>query len=127
MARWRNHFSKLLNIHGANDVRQTELHTAETLVPEPSAFEVQMAIEKLKRNKLPGTDQIPAEFIKAVGRKIHSEIHELSVLYKKELPDVWKELIIVPKYKKCDKTIIIEAYHFCQLHTKFYRTSCCQG
>jgi len=33
-ARWRNHFSQLLNIHGVNDVRQTEIHTAEPLVPE---------------------------------------------------------------------------------------------
>ena len=32
-ARWGNHFSQLLNMHGFNDVRQTELHTAETLVP----------------------------------------------------------------------------------------------
>ena len=23
--------------------------------------------------------------------------------------------------------VVIEAYHFCQLHTKFYPTSCCQG
>jgi hypothetical protein len=49
LARRRNHFSQLLNIHGVNDVRQTEVHTAEPLVPEPSAFQVQMAIEKLKR------------------------------------------------------------------------------
>jgi hypothetical protein len=34
-------------------------------VPEPSAFEVEMAIEKLKRHKSPGIDKIPAEFIKA--------------------------------------------------------------
>jgi len=27
------------------------------------------------------------------------------------LPEEWKESIIVPNYKKCDKTIIIEAYH----------------
>jgi hypothetical protein len=33
-------------------------------VPEQSAFEVEMAIEKLNRQKSPGTDQIPAEFIK---------------------------------------------------------------
>jgi hypothetical protein len=49
LARWRNHFSQLLNIHGVNDVRQTEVHTVEPLVPEPSAFEVEMAIEKLER------------------------------------------------------------------------------
>jgi len=26
--------------HGVNDVRQTEIHIAEPLVPDPSAFEV---------------------------------------------------------------------------------------
>jgi hypothetical protein len=36
-------------------------------VPEPSAFEVEMAIEKLKRRKSPGTDQIPEKLIKAGG------------------------------------------------------------
>jgi len=25
LARWRNHFSQLLNVHGVNDVRQTEI------------------------------------------------------------------------------------------------------
>jgi len=32
------------------NVRQTEIHTAEPLAPELSAFEVKMAIEKLKRH-----------------------------------------------------------------------------
>jgi hypothetical protein len=48
-----------LNVHGVNDVRQTEIHTAELLVPEPSAFDVEFAIEKLKSHKLPGIDHIP--------------------------------------------------------------------
>jgi len=34
-------------MHGVSDVRQTEIHTAEPLVPEPSVFEVELAIEKL--------------------------------------------------------------------------------
>jgi len=55
---------------GVNDVRQTEIHTAEPLVPEPSAFEVEMAIKKLKRCKSPRIDQIPEELIKAGGRTI---------------------------------------------------------
>jgi len=29
-------------------IRQTEIHTAEPLVPEPSASEVELTIEKLK-------------------------------------------------------------------------------
>jgi hypothetical protein len=59
LARWRNHFSQLLNVHGVGDVRQTEIHTAEPIVPELSAFEDEMATEKLKRHKSPGIDQIP--------------------------------------------------------------------
>ena len=67
---WRNHFSQLLNVHGVYDDRQTEIHTAEPLVTETSAFEFEMATEKLKRHKSPGTDEIPAELIKVGGRTI---------------------------------------------------------
>ena len=33
------------NVHGVKDVRQAEIHTAEPLVPEPSAAEVELAIK----------------------------------------------------------------------------------
>jgi len=39
LARRRNHFSQLFNVLGVRDVRQTETHTAEPLVHEPSTFE----------------------------------------------------------------------------------------
>jgi len=95
-----------LNVHGVNDVRQTEIHTAEPLVPEPSAFELQLAMEKLKSHISPGSDQIPAELIKEGGRTICYEIHTLIIFIcnKKGLPEEWKESIIVPIYKKGDKT-----------------------
>jgi hypothetical protein len=83
LARWRGQFSQLFNVHEINDVRQTDRHTAEPLVPEPSAFEIEMAIEKLKRHRSPGTDQIPAELIIAGDRKIRSEIHNL-------INSIWK-------------------------------------
>jgi hypothetical protein len=90
-----------LNVLAVTDVRQTEIHAAEPLVPEPSAFEVEMATEKLKGHKSPGMEQIPAELTKAGGRKIHSEIHKpLNSIWNKE----WEEPIIVPIYKKGDKT-----------------------
>ena len=47
LARGRKHFSQLLNIHGVNDVRQAELHTAGPPVTEPSTFEVKFTIEEL--------------------------------------------------------------------------------
>jgi hypothetical protein len=44
-------------------------------VLEPSAFEFEMAIGKVKSHKSPGIDQIQAEFIKVEGRTIRSESH----------------------------------------------------
>jgi hypothetical protein len=52
-----------LDVHGVNDVMQMEIHTAEPLVPEPSASEVELATEKIKSHKSPGVDQILAEMI----------------------------------------------------------------
>jgi len=44
--RWKNHFFQLLSIHVVNDVRQTEIHTAEQLVLEPRVFKIELALEK---------------------------------------------------------------------------------
>jgi hypothetical protein len=58
MARLRNYFSQILYVYWVSDVRQAEIHTQESLVPEPKALEVTLAIEKLKSHKSPGSDQI---------------------------------------------------------------------
>jgi predicted RNA-binding protein len=78
LAWWRNYFSQLWNVHGDNDVRQTEIHTAEPLVPEAGTFDVET--EKFKSYKSPNINQIPAEMIKAGGSKISSEIHHCAYL-----------------------------------------------
>jgi len=56
-----------------------QIHTAEPLVPEPSAIEVELAVVELKSHKSPCIDQILAELIKAGGRTIHYEIHKLII------------------------------------------------
>jgi hypothetical protein len=52
--RWKNYFCQLLNIHGVNDVRQTEIHTADPLVPTSFFFSVVMITLKMKSYKSPG-------------------------------------------------------------------------
>jgi len=106
VARWMNYFSQLFNVHGVKEIGQAEIHTAEPLVPDPSASEIELAIDKLKGHKSPGIDQIPAELIKAGGRTIHLEIRKLiiSIWKKEKLPEEWKESIILPIHKKGDKT-----------------------
>ena len=84
----------------------TEILTAEPLLPESSAFEVEMGIDKLKRHRSPSTDQIWTKLIKERVRKIRlSSLHWWinSVWKKEELPGKWKELVIVPIYKEGDK------------------------
>jgi len=105
VARWRKYFSQLFNVRGVKDVGQAEIHTAEPLVPESSAAEVELAIDKLKSHKSPIIDQIPAKLIKAGGRTICLEIHKFitSIWKKEKLPEEWKESIIVPIQKKGDK------------------------
>jgi hypothetical protein len=74
LSRWKNFFNQVLNVHGVHDVRQMDIHTVEPLVPEPNFVKVEIAIGKLKRYKSSGTDQIPAELIKAGGETLYSEI-----------------------------------------------------
>jgi len=59
-------------------------------VSEPSAFEVEMAIEKIKSHKSPSTDQIPAELTKTVGRTVRSDVNKTInfTWIKDELPEV---------------------------------------
>jgi hypothetical protein len=75
--RWKNYYSQLLTLHRVSKVRQIEINVAELLVPDPSSFEVEIAIANLKKYKSPGSDQIPAELIQAGGETLLSEIHKL--------------------------------------------------
>jgi hypothetical protein len=83
-----------------------EVHTAEPLIPDPSPFEFEIAIAKLKRHKSAGSDEILAELIQAGDEILSSKIYKLinSIWNKEDLLDQWKESIIVPAHKKVDKT-----------------------
>jgi hypothetical protein len=74
-----SYFLKLLNVHGVNSVKQAEICTAELLVLmlKHSSFEVEITIEKLKRHKTSGTDQILAELIQVGGGILYFGIQKL--------------------------------------------------
>jgi hypothetical protein len=72
---------------------------------------VDINIGKLKSYKSPGTDQIPAEPIKAGGETLYSETHRLicSIWNKEELPQQWKESITVPIWDhQCSRDVGLE-------------------
>jgi hypothetical protein len=82
---------------------QIETQTTEPLIAVPSPFEVEFATAKLEKYN---SDQILAELIQAGGEILCCKIHKLinSIWSKEELPDQWKESIIVAIYEKGDKT-----------------------
>jgi len=50
-------------------------------VPEPSASEVELVTEKLKRYKSPGTDHIPAELIQEGAEQFALRSTKLLILF----------------------------------------------
>jgi glutamate synthase domain-containing protein 1 len=46
--RWKNHSCQLLNAHEFKHIRQTEIDTADMLLPKPSSVQAEMTNEKLK-------------------------------------------------------------------------------
>jgi len=99
-------FLPAIECYEDNDATQAEIHTVEPLVPKPSAFEFELAIGKLRNHKPPGIYQTPAEFMKAEGRTFCCAIYKLfiSIWNKEDLPEEWKESIVVSIYKNGDKT-----------------------
>jgi hypothetical protein len=100
------YFTQFFNVHRVSNMKLIEIHRAEQRTPDPSPFEARIPIANLKRNKSPGSDQVPAELIQVGSEKLRSEIRKLinSILNKEELPDQWKEPIIVLIYRMGDKT-----------------------
>ncbi|KAJ4436047.1 hypothetical protein ANN_18674 [Periplaneta americana] len=102
--RWKNYFGQLLNIHrpNRNDRDEIEIQTAEPFIPEPTLSEVEIAIDY----KSPDIDQIPAELIQEGGSALSNEMCKLVLaIWEKEIvPEQWKESIIVPIFKKENKT-----------------------
>jgi hypothetical protein len=91
-----------LNVHRASDIRHIKIHTAQPLVPDPSPFDINIVVAKLKKFKSPGSDQIPAG---------GSVIHKLRVIdfvwNKVKLPDQWKESITVPVHRRAIKLTVV--------------------
>ena len=107
-----------------------EIYTAEPLVPEKSAFDVELAIEKLKCHEPPGTEQIPVELNKAGVEQFAIRSINLLFLFgtRRNCLRSGRIRSLYSSIRRGIKqtVVIIRAYHLCQICTKFYPASCCQ-
>jgi len=90
-----------------------------------------MAIEKLKRYKSPGIDQIPAELIKEAVGQFSMRSIDILILFgirrNCQRSGGKRPLHLFIRRVIKEFVVITEAYHFCHLHSTLYPTRCCQG
>ena len=110
VARWSEHFQKLLNVPGDID------HEALDNIPQrciktsldeiPTMDEIGRAISGLIDGKAPEGDGIPAEVWKHGGDNPFSRLHQLinNAWEVGSVPQAWKDVNIVTMYKKGDRT-----------------------
>ncbi|KAI5707898.1 hypothetical protein M8J77_012165 [Diaphorina citri] len=106
---WKEYFQELLNgeeIENNEHAETTEIYqNVQPKVEPPSLQELSKAIQELKSNKAPGQDSICAEVLKAGGEVLVMRLHKLilEIWEKEEMPDDWKEAIVIPVFKKGNK------------------------
>ena len=106
---WAKHFEKLLNRPppATADITGNEHKPLSVVSTDPpSLMEVRTAISKLKRRKAGGLDNIPPEFFLDGGIAPAQELTKLlqCIWASVSMPMDWKTAVIVPLFKKGDKT-----------------------
>jgi len=102
--RWKEHFSDLYNPKTNSDEKvldECPVGGRSAEVPaDIMKEEIEEAINRLKKNRSPGIDNISAEERQAAGQ---SGVDVMFLWDKEKLPLMWKQSIIVPLFKKKDK------------------------
>jgi hypothetical protein len=87
-------------VHNVIDIRRTEVHTAQPLVPGPSRLKFEIAMAKLKNYTLKGSDQIQAELIQVRSEILLPPIHKL-------INSIWKKRNCLISGKISEKLTVI--------------------
>ena len=109
MNRWKQYFADLMKTdkQTENQIQEAQIIEDETEIESLIYKEVSDIINKLKRNKAPGTDNTPAELVKYGGYILKQRVYNLILLIwnREQIPMEWLQGIICPIYKKGERTI----------------------
>ena len=104
---WKTYFNSLLNGPIPDDPLPPpeDLDDVQPDVPPVTLEEVKASVDRLKKRKACGADDIPSELWKCGGDVVCEALHRLitKVWDSERLPDQWKEALIVPVFKKGDR------------------------
>jgi hypothetical protein len=100
------HFEELLNgntLERVEDMIMVQNQgTFEMEESVPTIDEIEQAIKKLRNNKVPGIDLIPAELVKFAGPEYVKHLHQLiaKIWITEIIPEEWNLSIVCPIHKK---------------------------
>jgi len=116
------HFSQLFNVLGVSDVKQTEAHTEDPMCLCPLSLKMKQLVKSYKCYRLPGTHQIPAEFIKEVGQFMLRPINFLILFgMRKNCFRNVRSQSLYPYIRMTEETaLIIKAYLYIQDVTEHF-------
>ena len=99
--RWGDYFEEQMN--SENDRVRRLVNPAEEIeVPQVNEEEVLAAAKGMKRSNAVGTDNIPIEAWKAMGRKGIEILTKLfrEIMDRERMPDEWRNNLSIPIFKK---------------------------
>jgi exonuclease III/ribosomal protein S28E/S33 len=105
--RWKQNFEDLLNGNFTeSQYAPARLYENDDRkeVPMPSIEEVELAVNRLKNNKSPGADELPAELFKTGNKALIESLHAIiaQTWENEKLPEEWLLGVICPLHKKGD-------------------------
>ena len=107
--RWCEHNSELLIRHpvvnkSVLDLMKQDDHTM-ALDEVPSRGEIKASVSQMNKNKVPGMDGITAEILKNGGEKRIDLLEQvIQSVWESEVPQDWRDAILVSLYKKGSKS-----------------------
>ena len=106
LERWKEYFEDLLNVPlPADPLPPSQPLDGWAEDPPISLGEVEEAVRRLKLGRACGVDEIPAELWKHGGDVVIEALYNLitKIWEAEDLPDQWREALIVPIFKKGDR------------------------
>lgn len=110
---WRQYFKEMLNPTLGDEIERTGNETEaregheETESNSPTKEEIEKVIEAMKNGKSPGQNEITAENIKKGGEILTQKLYDIitEIWQEERMPNNWNKALILPIYKKGDRTI----------------------
>ena len=101
MRRWKEYFEELMNVENERGERTDRAQAVNQEVPQISKEEVRAAMERMKRGKAVGPDDIPAEAWSCLGELAVDFLARLfnNILATEKMPEEWRQSILVPIFK----------------------------